>query len=76
MRRALRDNGLGLFFGGIFLLTLVGQGLVGHADFNHQQLSLRPHRHPGRDDDPRVACPSRGGARSAEPRERAAAAGA
>jgi hypothetical protein len=39
MRRILRDNGLGLFFGGIFLMTLIGQALVGHADFNHQQLS-------------------------------------
>jgi hypothetical protein len=39
MRRFARDNGLGLFFGGIFLLTLIGQALVGHADFNHQQLS-------------------------------------
>ena len=39
MRRVLRENGLGLFFGGIFLLTLIGQALVGHADFNHQQLS-------------------------------------
>ena len=39
MRRFARDNGLGLFFGGIFLITLVGQALVGHADFNHDQLS-------------------------------------
>jgi hypothetical protein len=39
MQRVFRDNGLGLFFGGIFLLTLVGQALVGHADFNHQQFS-------------------------------------
>jgi hypothetical protein len=39
MRRFARDNGLGLFFGGIFLITLIGQALVGHADFNHQQLS-------------------------------------
>ena len=39
MWRFARSNGLGLFFGGIFLATLVGQALVGHADFNHQQLS-------------------------------------
>src|SRR5687767_9517730 len=37
MRRFLRDNGLGLFFGALFLATLVGQALVGHADFNHEQ---------------------------------------
>jgi hypothetical protein len=39
MWRFARSNGLGLFFGGIFLVTLIGQALVGHADFNHQQLS-------------------------------------
>jgi hypothetical protein len=39
MWRFARSNGLGLFFGGIFLATLVGQALVGHADFDHQQLS-------------------------------------
>jgi hypothetical protein len=39
MRGFVRNNGLGLFFGGIFLLTLIGEALVGHADFNHQQLS-------------------------------------
>ena len=38
MRRFVRDNGLGLFFGAIFLATLAGQALVGHADFNHDQL--------------------------------------
>jgi hypothetical protein len=35
----LRHNGLGLFFGTIFLVTLVGQALVGHADFNHLQIA-------------------------------------
>jgi hypothetical protein len=44
MRRFLRDNGLGLFFGAIFLGSLVGQALVGHADFNHIQ--LRHHDDP------------------------------
>jgi hypothetical protein len=44
MRRFARDNGLGLFFGGIFLASLVGQALVGHADFNH--LQARHHDDP------------------------------
>jgi hypothetical protein len=35
----LRHNGLGLFFGAIFLVTLIGQALVGHADFNHLQIA-------------------------------------
>jgi hypothetical protein len=34
VRRFLRDNALSLAFGAIFLATLVGQALVGHADFN------------------------------------------
>jgi Domain of unknown function (DUF6766) len=38
MRRFARENGLGLFFGGIFLATLIAQALVGHSDFNHEQL--------------------------------------
>ncbi|MFE9773309.1 DUF6766 family protein [Streptomyces sp. NPDC005931] len=36
MRRFLRHNGLGLFFLTTFLLTLVGQAVSGHADFNNQ----------------------------------------
>jgi hypothetical protein len=39
MRRVLRDNGLGLFFGVIFLLALAGQALAGNADFNAQQVA-------------------------------------
>ncbi len=39
MRRFLRENGLSLFFGLIFLLALVGQAIAGHAAFNNQQLS-------------------------------------
>jgi hypothetical protein len=39
MRRVLRDNGLGLFFGTIFLATVVAQAFVGHADFNHRQVA-------------------------------------
>jgi hypothetical protein len=44
MPRWIRDNSLGLFFGLIFLGTLAGQALVGHADFNHIQ--LRHHDDP------------------------------
>jgi hypothetical protein len=39
MRRALREHGLALFFLGIFLAALVGQALVGHSDFNDQQVA-------------------------------------
>ncbi len=39
MRRALRDHSLGLVFGLLFLLALVGQAFAGHADFNAQQLT-------------------------------------
>lgn len=35
--RFLRDNGLSLAFGGIFLAALVGEAIVGHVDFNHLQ---------------------------------------
>src|SRR3954453_8079713 len=41
MKRGLRNHGLGLFFGAIFLLALVGQAIVGHADFNHLQAAHR-----------------------------------
>src|SRR3954451_6871556 len=37
MPRGLRNHGLGLFFGAIFLLALIGQAIVGHSDFNHLQ---------------------------------------
>jgi hypothetical protein len=37
MRRVLGHHGLGLFFAAIFLITLVWQAIVGHADFNHAQ---------------------------------------
>jgi hypothetical protein len=37
--RFLRANGLSLFFLVIFLATLIAQALVGHADFNHQQIA-------------------------------------
>ncbi|MER6590290.1 DUF6766 family protein [Micromonospora purpureochromogenes] len=39
MKKFLRDNSLGLVFGLLFLITLVGQAFTGHADFNQQQLS-------------------------------------
>jgi hypothetical protein len=39
VRRFVRDNGLGLAFGGLFLATLVGEALVGHAAFGHDQLA-------------------------------------
>ena len=39
MPRWVRHHGLGLFFAGIFLVTLVLQAIVGHADFNHAQIA-------------------------------------
>ncbi|WP_433389514.1 DUF6766 family protein [Micromonospora sp. KLBMP9576] len=39
MKRFLRENSLGLVFGLLFLLSLVGQAFAGHADFNQRQLS-------------------------------------
>jgi hypothetical protein len=35
----LRDNGLSLFFGGLFLLALVGESIAGVALYNNEQLS-------------------------------------
>ncbi len=37
MKRALRDNGLGLFFGGLLLVSLAGQSIAGAAQYNEQQ---------------------------------------
>jgi hypothetical protein len=39
VKKFLRDNSLGLVFGLLFLLTLIGQAFAGHADFNQRQLS-------------------------------------
>jgi hypothetical protein len=39
MKRFLRDNGLSLGFGAMFLAALVGQMFAGRADFNHRQLA-------------------------------------
>jgi hypothetical protein len=39
MKRFIRDNGLGLLFGLLFLAALVGQAFAGHADYNDQQVA-------------------------------------
>jgi uncharacterized protein DUF6766 len=39
VKRFLRDNALGLVFGVLFLVVLIGQAIAGHADFNQQQLT-------------------------------------
>jgi hypothetical protein len=39
MRRFVRDNSLGLFFGVFFLLTLLGQAIAGNAAHNNQQIA-------------------------------------
>ncbi len=39
MKRFLRENSLGLVFGLLFLIVLVAQAFVGHADFNQRQLT-------------------------------------
>ncbi|MCX4902301.1 hypothetical protein OHU11_41405 (plasmid) [Streptomyces sp. NBC_00257] len=36
MRRFLRDNGLSLGFGSVFVLALTGQAIAGHTEFNDQ----------------------------------------
>jgi hypothetical protein len=39
VKAAIRNNGLSLFFGLIFLLALLGQALTGHALFNEEQMA-------------------------------------
>jgi hypothetical protein len=39
MIRFARERSLSLFFLGLFAASLVGQALVGHSDFNNQQLA-------------------------------------
>jgi hypothetical protein len=39
VKRVLRDNGLGITFGLLFLAALIGQAVAGHADFNNHQLA-------------------------------------
>jgi uncharacterized protein (DUF486 family) len=36
---AIRNHGLALFFGAIFVAAIVGQAFVGQDDFNHSQLA-------------------------------------
>ncbi len=38
MRRFLRENSFALFFGGLFLASLVGQAIAGHIAYNDEQL--------------------------------------
>jgi hypothetical protein len=39
VKKFLRENSLGLVFGGLFLIVLAGQAIAGHANFNNQQLA-------------------------------------
>jgi uncharacterized protein DUF6766 len=39
VRRVLRDNGLSIVFGLLFLGALVGQAIAGHADLNDRQIA-------------------------------------
>lgn len=39
MKEALKNNGLSIFFGLIFLLALLGQALTGQALFNEEQIA-------------------------------------
>jgi hypothetical protein len=39
MKKFLRENSLGLVFGVLFLIVLVGEAVAGHADFNQQQMT-------------------------------------
>jgi hypothetical protein len=39
LKRVLRDNGLSLVFGLLFLAALIGQAISGHADFNNKQIA-------------------------------------
>jgi hypothetical protein len=39
MKRTLRDNGLGILFGLLFLGSLIGQALSGQADYNNHQIA-------------------------------------
>jgi hypothetical protein len=39
MKSFLRDNGLSLFFGGLFLAAAAGQSVAGHAAFNEEQVA-------------------------------------
>lgn len=39
MRSTLKNHGLSLFFGAIFLLALAGQAVAGHNEYNDQQVT-------------------------------------
>ncbi|MEV4537515.1 DUF6766 family protein [Asanoa sp. NPDC049518] len=39
MKRFLKENSLGLTFGILFLIVLVGQAFAGHAQFNQEQVT-------------------------------------
>jgi hypothetical protein len=39
MRRAIRDNGLSIFFLVLFLSAVVGQAIAGHAEYNQDQIA-------------------------------------
>jgi hypothetical protein len=39
VKKFLRENSLGLVFGLLFLIVLVGEAVAGHANFNQQQLT-------------------------------------
>lgn len=40
VRRTLRENGIGLVFGGLFVLMLVGQAVSGLAQYNDEQVTV------------------------------------
>lgn len=39
VRKVLREHSLGLVFGALFVLALIGQAFAGHADFNQRQVT-------------------------------------
>jgi hypothetical protein len=43
MRRFIRENSLGIFFGVLFLLALAGQAIAGHIAYNQDQLAHGEH---------------------------------
>jgi len=44
MRRFVKENSLGLFFGALFLAALTGQAIAGHIAFNEEQLAQAARR--------------------------------
>src|SRR3954452_15968782 len=39
MRRVLREQSLTLFFGAIFIASLIGQAIAGHVSYNQEQIA-------------------------------------